>query len=394
MKGMTIGACALLVALNAGCALISPPSVPGQEQDEPAPQDEGPSYAGTWTRQGEGARVFDVTDDGRTVHGELRGAAEHGFTSYTFDLARKGGKLQGKAKFELADLVGKTYETDWEAKVEGTTILVKAQMLEIDEAGEVGGRSTDEQTYAFEPSAPAAYTPPPMPAMDMSAYVTPMPTYKHLLAEDLAVGQWVEMETDAMGNTSVTRTAVVGDAGDAWILEIDNQMNQKDLLLAVFVDKDTGAVRRAYVGNRGKEGKEKDVPAPPEGQAGEEPPYTDEDVSVPAGTFAARRVDMDVAGSTISTWVGREGTEAEGVMLKNVTPQGTDELKEMGETIFEAKGRSFEARRLVYTSGNEMVMALDRPYLNQVMLQTRMSGVGMKLLAQGDDATPQFDYPR
>lgn len=396
MKRISIAVVALLGALTSGCALLNPPSVPGQEQEQAHDQEAGPSYAGTWTRQGESARVFDVTDDGRTVHGELRGAADHGFTSYTFDLARKAGKLQGKARFELADMAGKTFETAWEAKVDGTTILVKAEVLDIDpESGEIASRATDDQTFALQPAEATAYTPPPMPAMDMSQFVAVMPTYKHLLADDLAVGQWVDMEMDAMGNKSVTRTAVVADAGDAWVIELDNQMNQKDLLLAVFVDKDTGVAKKAFVGNRGKEGKPKDVPPPPEGQAGEEPSFTEEEVTVPAGTFAARRYDMNAGGSTVSTWVGQEGTEAEGVLLKTVTPQGTDELKEMGHTSFDAKGRGFEARRLVYTSGNEMHMALEpRPHLNQLMLQTRMSGVSMKLVAQGDDATPQFDYPR
>lgn len=402
MRGTTIGLAASLAALlSAGCSLFGAPSIPGQEPQDTS-QDtqeapEGPTYAGTWTRPGDAPRVFDVVDDGANVHGELRGAADHGFASYTFDLSRKAGALEGLAKFGLADMAGKTYETKWQAKVEGTTILVKSEELAIDEeSGDVAERTPVEHSYDYVPAEVAAYTPPPMPAMDMSAYVTPAPSYKHLLADDIAVGQWVDMEMDAMGNKSVTRTAVVADAGDAWVLELDNQMNQKDLLLAVFVDKETGNVTKAFVGNRGKDGTEKPVSPPPETQAGDAPPASEEEVSVPAGTFMARRTDTALPdGSTMSVWVGLEGTEAEGVMLRSQSSAGTDELQSLEQTTFEAGSATFEARRLVYTSGNEMTMALSpRPWLNQLMLQTKMSGVSMRLAGQGEDAQPAFNYPR
>jgi hypothetical protein len=340
--------------------------------------------------------VFDVVDDGTTVHGELRGAADHGFTSYTFDLKRKAGALDGVARFELADMAGKGFETKWQAKVEGTTILVTAEELAIDEeTGDVAERVAVEHTYDFVPAEVAAATPPPMPAMDMSAYVTPAPNYKHLLADDIAVGQWVDMEMEAGGQKSVTRTAVVADAGDAWVIELDNQMNQKDLLLAVFVDKDTGDVTKAFVGNRGKDGTEKQVSPPPEGQAGEMPPMTEEEVSVPAGTFMAKRMDIEAGGSTSSSWTGLEGTEVEGVLLKSVNAAGTDELKSLEQTSYEATGASFEARHLAYTSGMELTQALgSKPYLNQVMLVMKTPHSVMKLVGQGDGAEPAFNYPR
>lgn len=400
MRGITFALTALL-GLAAGCSLPGVPDVSGEPQEDTTQQDaqgapEAPSYAGTWTRQGEAALAFDVTDDGTKVHGELSGAEGHGFSSYTFDLARRGDGLEGAARFALADLVDKTYETKWQVQVAGTTFVVKTEELSVYDDGEVAERAPIEHTYDFAPSAPpaaAAYTP---PAMDMSAYVTPAPNYKHLLTDDTAVGQWVEVEMDAMGNKSVTRTAVVADAGDAWVVEVDNQMSQKDLLLAVFVHKDTGDVLKAYVGDRGKAGTEKAVSPPPAAQAGEAPPVSEEEVSVPAGTFMATRTDMSLPdGSTVTTWVGMEGTAAEGVVLKTRSAAGTDELKELEETAFEAAGAAFEARRLVYTSGNETILALSpRPHLNQLMLLTRMSGVSMRLAGQGEDAAPAFDYPR
>lgn len=392
MKGFTIAIGALFGVLIAGCTM---PTVPGQDEPEPeqARGDEpAATFAGTWTRQGESVRVFDVTDDGATVHGSLRGTPDESFASYTFDLTRQsGGALKGTARFELVDPAGKTFETAWEARLEGTTISVKAEELGLDEAGEVAERSTVEHKYDLEVVAaaePEAYTP---PAMDMSAYVTPAPNYKHLLGDETAVGQWVDVEMITAAGKSVTRTAVVGDAGDAWILELDNQMNQKDLLLAVFVNKDTGDVTKAFVGSRGKDGTEKAVTPPPAAQAGEAPTGVDEEVTVPAGTFAAKR--YDASGST--SWIGAEGTDAAGVMLKMQHSAGSDELTTLEQTTVDVGGSSFEARHLVYTSGNDMTMALSpTPYLNQVMLRTKMTGMEMGLVGQGNDAAPQFNYPR
>lgn len=387
----SIIASALLVAL-AGCGAIPKPGLPGQEEPQESPPPAS-SLAGTWTRQGESPRVFDVTDDGTTVHGELRDAKAAGFDSYTFDLKRKGASgLEGKARFVLTDTDGKAFEAAWDAKVDGTVITCKQEDFGLSDTNEIIDRSTITHTYDVAMAAAAA---PAMPEMDMSAYVPVSPTYKHLLAEDLAVGQWVDVEMEAAGQKFVTRTAVVGDAGDAWILELDNQMNQKDLLLAVFVDKETGATKKAFVGKRGKEGKPKDVPPMTDTPTGPTPEPSEEEVTVPAGTFAAHRIDTDVQGSTYSTWVGKPGTEAEGVLLKSANPQGQDELQELESVNYDASGTSFDARRLVYTSGMELVMATGekKPHLNMAMLLTKTSASRMALAAQGDDAKAELTLP-
>jgi hypothetical protein len=391
MKGFTIAFGALFGVFVAGCTM---PTVPGRDEPEPEQQpQESTTFAGTWTRQGDDSRVFDVTDDGTTVHGALRGTPNESFTSYTFDLTRKaGGALEGKAHFELVDLAGKTFETAWEAKVEGTVISVKAEELGLDDAGEVAERTKVDHKYDFvaaAPAAPEAYVP---PAMDMSAYVTPLGNYKYLLGgEELAVGQWVDVEMVTAAGKSVTRTAVVGDTGDAWIIEIDNQMNQKDLLVAVFVNKDTGDTSKAFVGNRGKDGTEKAVTPPPAVEGGEAPVGVDEEVTVAAGTFAAKR--FEISGAT--TWSGAEGTEAEGVMLKMQHSAGSDELQTLEQTTFEAAGATFEARHLVYTSGNDWIIALSpKPFLNTVMLKNKSAHAEITLVGQGTDAAPAFNYPR
>jgi hypothetical protein len=401
VKRMSIIGAAALVALTWGCAGLN---VPGQGQGEgqqDAQQDDAAEptmVAGTWTRRGDNPLRFAVTDDGTTVHGALEPGQTTSFTSYTFDLTRQGAKLTGKANFQHADFGATQYESKWEAKVEGTTITVKLDDLFIDETPPyaVSKRETIEHVYDVQPAAEAApqeYTPPPM---DMSAYVTPMANYKMLLAEGIAVGQWVEVETDAMGNKSKARTAVVGETADAWIIEIDNQMNQKDLLLAVFVDKTTGDCKKAYVGNRGKDGTEKTPPAatpPPTGEA-QEPPR--EDITVGAGTFNAMRIE---AGGT-TTWVGASG-DAQGVMLKM---QGavSDELTKLSTGPVEMSGTSFEAKICTYSSGNVYFFPIDpKPYLNAggtTMLRMKMvtaaGTMDMRLVGQGTDAKPELNYPR
>jgi hypothetical protein len=397
MRGITLYAAGLLALAATGCQLPTP-SVPGQEPERhdtaqpPAPA--GPALvAGTWTRHGDAPLVFDVTDDGQAVHGELKGAAEAGFTSYTFDLTHQGAGLEGKATFKVADFGDTAYEVAWKAKVDGTTITVEGEELDIDEEGahEVRQRTPKQHVYDLVAATPAAAaTPPPAPAMDMSQYVTPSPTYKYLLTDDIAVGQWVDVQQDAMGQKSITRTAVVGDAGDAWIIELDDQMNQKDTILAVFVDKTTGETKKAYVGQRGKAGKEKEVPAMPAAQGGDAPAPTDESVTVPAGTFDAKKTEA--GGSTM--WVGASG-DAEGVLLRSQTTAGTDELKSLEVGPFEAGAATFEqAKTLTYTSGNVMVMAVRPTAFFHQMLRMKTGPVEMTLVGQGTDATPQFEYPR
>ena len=400
---------ATILAASAGCSLLSgPPKAGGLGGGGEAGE-----YSGLWTREGEGGLQLHVNDDGDKVTGEM--VQGEGFAAYSIDLARRplDGKLSGKARFELAEMPGKTFENEWLVAREGSALRVECDEMEIDlDTGEVFERKPGGMTFAFAQGA----SPTPAgggdaggdaggagaaPAIDMSAYVTPLPTYKHYLAEGIAVGQWIEVETATEVSgvppqpATRQRTAVVGETSDAWILEQDNQVNQKDTLLAVFVDKESGRTLKAYVGTRGKEAKEKEVPPlqeqPTEGLEGE-----DVEVTVEAGTFAAKY--YEVQGS--KSWTGVEG-DAEGVLLKSEHSAGGDELKQLDAgASYSAAGTDYPCKHLVYTSGNEMWFSPKdgAPPLNQLLLRLLVKTPQMtsetKLVGAGDDAQPEMEYPR
>lgn len=406
LSGM-VSALALLAGgmLTAGCGAlqVAGPKPPGEERESGGSAG-GDSFAGRWTmeREGADALVFEVQDDGEKVSGAR--VSGEGFQSYDLDLGRKSdGSLEGKARFELSDVPGKTYETAWSVLREGDGLKVTREWLDLDpETNEVKERGKEDVMLAFAPAgagAGAGEQPPPPPAVDMSAYVAVLPSYKHLLAEDLAVGQWIETETvtEMSGvppQKMKVRTAVVAETDDAWVLEMDNQMNQKDLLLAVFVQKSDGRTLKAFVGNRGKAAKEKEVP-PLQEQPTQELEGTDVEVTVEAGTFPAKL--YEVQGS--KSWTGVEG-DAEGVMLKMEHSAGGDELKQLeADASFSAGGTDFACKHLVYTSGNEWWMAKDpKPPLNQTLLrmltQTPQMKSDTQLVGTGTDAQSEMDYPR
>lgn len=384
----------LLAALLAGCDLIPKKEEPKPEPSPGAPAAEAPgAFAGRWTREGESPLVFEVSDDGQKVHGELVEGGGDAFDSYTFDLEHQAEGLKGQAHFVLKDVANRTYDTAWKARLDGDTIVVEQEFIELDEeGGEVVERGTEERRYAFEPAAvpePVAAAP-TMPAMDMSAYVSVMPSYKHLLYEGMEVGHQVLTVTEVMGTQQRERMALVGETDRAWIVEIDNQAGQKDLLLAVFVDKETGLPLEAYVGNRGQQGKKKDVPPPPpEGQGGQTPAGTPEEVTVPAGTFPTIRTET--AGNVM--WTVAEGHPAAGVLVKSATVAGTDELMTLEEVEVDVGGRPVRARHAAYTSGNSMWFALEPIYFNQALVRMETPQMKRHLAEMGGGAKAELQLP-
>lgn len=391
-----MGVAAVLGAtMLTGCSLMS--SAVDQADEDESAEDEsggsGDSYSGKWTREDNGA-VFEVSDDGTDVTGKLiDGDKEYldYFKSYEIALARKGSGLKGKAKIIFKDTPDETVETKWEITRDGDTLKAKLEYIKYDDDGNEDGRGTEDKTFAFEAEggapAAAAYTP---PAVDMSAYVPVSPTYKHMLYEDMAVGQWGEVEMEVAGQKHMTRTAVVAETDDAWIIEIDNQMNQKDLLIAVFVDKESGETSKAFVGKRGEDGKEKEVPPMPEAVEGEAPEGEDEEVEVEAGTFESKRYESN--GTT--SWMGTDG-DTEGVMLKSKGTNYEEELLEIdADSTYDAGGTEFAAKYLKYKTGGEQWHAKDdKPYFN-AMLKMKTSSMSSALVGQGDDAEPAFNYER
>jgi hypothetical protein len=381
---------------TSGCSLLS--AAADQQQDD-TPEEEstapaaGETFAGKWTREDNGA-VFEVEDDGSTVTGKLvDGKADYlgYFETYSFSLKRDGSGLKGMASFVFKDAPDETVETKWEISRDGDSRLkAKLEYIKYDDDGNEESRGMDSKVFTLEAAAPAAavaYTP---PAVDMSAYVAVMPSYKHVLHDGLAVGQWSEVKMEAAGQTSVTRTACVGETDSEWIIEFDNQMNTKDLLLAVFVDKETGDAQRAFVGKRAEKGKSKDVPPKPTAVEGDAPESEDVEVEVGAGTFDAKKTET--GGTTM--WSGTDG-EAEGVLLKMKGANIEEELLELESTTLEVSGTEFPCRRLKY-KGNmgEMWQATDEPPYFKAVLKSKTPYSAMELMGQGDDATPAFEYER
>lgn len=392
MRSSTTLVCLALLAT--GCPVPGPAVVPGpgaEEKKEPEQQQEAQSLAGTWTRQGESKLVFTVTDDGTTVKGERTSGADDVYRSYVFELKRSGAALAGKATLGLVEVPGRTYEVAWkDVKLEGSVIKVKGQEIIFEEkSDEVAKLDPIDVTFDFAPAAPAAPEVPAAPAMDMSQFVAVLPSYKHLLGDDAAVGHWADVETENAAGKSITRTAIVAESGDTWFLELDNQMNDKDLIVAVQVDKATGEAKKAWVGKRGKEGKEKAVPPPPTQTSGEAPQESEEEVTVKAGTFKSKK--YVIGGST--SWMGIEG-DGEGVPLKTASAQFNEELSALEKVTYDAGGTSFEAKHLTYDSGREVWVAVGaQPHL-KASLRMKATGMDMKLVAQGEDAKSQLEYPK
>ncbi len=400
MKTMTHVASTLFIvsamALTAnGCALLSAAADTQEDDSADEPTESaasGDSYAGKWTRKDNGA-IFEVEDDGSTVTGKLVDGDEEYldyFASYAFVLERKGDGLKGTAKFVFKDAPDETVETQWEISRDGDGLSGKLEYLNYDDDGNETTRGTDTKAFSLEAAAPvaaAAYTP---PAVDMSAYVAVLPSYTYVLHDDLEVGQWCEVKMEAAGQKSVTRTACVGETDEEWILEFDNQMNQKDLMLAVFVDKETGETRRAFVGKRNEKGKAKDGPPQPTPVDGEAVEPEEEEIEVGAGTFDANKTEN--AGTTV--WSGIDG-ETEGVLLKMKGANIDEELMEIEATSLEVSGTDFPCRRLKYKSNmGEMWQATEtQPYFKAI-LKSKTPYSATELVGQGEDAEPAFEYER
>ncbi len=415
-----------LAGLTVGCNLAKTrttqavSSAAQQPEDEPENLVDPPeSWAGSWTRKyydGTEQR-FEVSDDGHYVRGELVAGGEDVFSSYTFELRRdSAGRLKGATRYELKDYPDSELQTKWQITTrDAQSFDARVEFVELGPLGGLLERGTEQQTFRFtptpvaepaepevvasaessaEPAAePAAESAPPPapPAMDWSAYVTPLPSYAHLLYEGMAIGHWAAFGMGAPGQLATTRTALVGETEAAWIIETDNQVNQPDLMLAVFVDKQTGATLRAFVGMRGELAKEKTLASAPAAAEGAAPETVDEQITVAAGTFAARRSEQ----SGMTSWVGIEG-DAEGVLLKTESQYYNDELEALeADVSIELAGRSWNTLRLQYTSGNQMWQARgDLPWFpNAGQLRFQSPAAEAELVGMGDDAAAELQLP-
>ncbi len=402
---MKILSCLTLAVLLAGCQTTRT-----RMQPEPEPVDAPESFAGTWSREyydGE-TQTFTVEDDGDRVRGTLSEGGAAVFEAYDFQLRRDGsGRLEGEARYRLVDFPERTFTTAWKITPRGEDLLAEVEYIDHRPDGGELLRGSEEQRLRFVPAPEPEPEPEPAvaeepgeepqpepaapPAIDYSQFISPLPAYAHLLYEGMAVGHWARYESGAAGATTATRYAVVGEDDVAWLLEIDNQMNQPDLILALRLAKDGGGTLGAWAGNRGETGKERPLSGAATPPAGEPVEPTREELTVTAGSFLADRTEA--AGMT--TWVGVEG-DAEGVMLKAEGPSYSDELTALEAGVeLETAGRTWTTKRLAYQSGNELWLPVGaRPWFPTAgSLQLRSPVAEGRLVGLGEDATPELTLP-
>ena len=394
-----------------GCLPVSNPTDPDPEPEEQTQPEDGASlFAGKWKREDNGA-TFEVEDDGTTVTGSLVEGTyvwadgdekgEEIFSKYEFELARKGGKLEGQATFVFKGEED-ALKSNWVVTRSGDTLKAKVEEISFDDAGKESGRKQVEKTFAFEAAQAAVAAAPQAGAykLDLTTMVQAPPLV--MVGEDAQVGFKVEIETTAGGNTSKHTLAVVGEGEGVWHLETSQGManyasmspDAKDMLMGLVVEKDGGKVTKAVLGKRGEAGKEIKVVAynaPPPGEA---PEGEDVEVEVPAGTYPAKLYVTEVGGKTYKSWSGVEG-DVEGVPLKTEGPQGGYALKEPPSMETLDLGESVEVKKCVYDNGDEWMWS-DNEVIKSLaarmaLMKTSASVMKVTMVATGAEAELKWE---
>jgi hypothetical protein len=402
---------ALVLALAWGCTPIEPAPEGDGPKEQPATETEAAtSFAGVWKRPDTKAE-FKVEDDGEFVNGKLvKGTwmwieegydPEELFDRFEFRLQRDGEALKGTATFRFVG-DAKDYESAWRVSLSGEELKATIEELEIDDAGEVAGKTEVEKTFAFEPAIPPA---PPTVAhgasdqggfqMDLTKMIKGPAMIP--LGEGAEIGFRVEIETQAAGHVIKHFLAVVGEEGESWRLESSEGLaafGAKDSIMGLVVEKSSGKVSRAVIGKAGEAGKElalHPMAATPTGPGAE---GDEVDVEIPAGTFPARLIVTKVGEQEYKSWVGREG-DLEGVLLKYEGPDGKGKaLEAEPETQSLDLGETVEARRCIYDNGDEIWHSSDEVVkaLAGGMVRYKASGVVREIKVVSSKAESQLKW--
>ncbi|MBX3467662.1 MAG: hypothetical protein KF878_12325 [Planctomycetes bacterium] len=180
------------------------------------------------------------------------------------------------------------------------------------------------------------------------------------VASDAKLGWMAERTTQASGQTLVESYALVGEDGDAWLVEsksptIDAMAasfpDLKGALLGLTVRKADGVVTKAVLGKPGEAGKEVKI-APAGDAAGAPAEGTADRVSIGLGTFDATKHTH----GEVTTWVGSAGA-TQGVLLKSQGSGQDYELAEMpSKATKDVNGVSVNVTGLSYTNGLKLWM--------------------------------------
>jgi hypothetical protein len=216
----------------------------------------------------------------------------------------------------------------------------------------------------------------------------------------LKAGFWVEEMNVTAGKSAVRRLAVVAEAGD--LLKIEKSATDdsyQGFIEGLTVQRADGKITEAVAARKGEKPKPIKIGgASPEASA-PAPPGTDEQVTVPAGTFATVKTVVSSTLSEVTTWTGKEGDVA-GIVVKWSDDNGLSrELKSI-ETVTGLRvrddKRELVALHAVYSDGSEefWVQHLELPFHGQGAMTCvlKIRGGTTTGLTWGEDAKPEIDW--
>lgn len=225
---------------------------------------------------------------------------------------------------------------------------------------------------------------------------------------DAKVGWMAQRTTDANGQKSVESYAIVGEAGDSWLVESESPTigalaaqfpELKGSIMGLTVRKADGVVTKAVLGKPGEAGKE--IKIMPVGDTSTAAPEgTPDRVTIGIGTFDATKV----TSGDVSTWTGTSG-EVEGVLLK-LQGSGQDyelsalpakETKDVGGVSVETTALAYSNGLKIWTTDNEIIACIFGGASSSSgkrvgTFRTESGGTVTEITRLATDAAPQLKW--
>jgi hypothetical protein len=198
----------------------------------------------------------------------------------------------------------------------------------------------------------------------------------------------------------VTKWAVVALDGDEVRLEVTNppedptnSSSGRGFIWGLVADKSTGEIRSAGVGRKGETRKAIKIERDAASAADPAPAGTDEDVTVKAGTFKAKKF---VQGPT-SWWMGLDG-EVKDLVLKSAStewgelanfelsvPPAWEEIK-IGD-------KTTKVKHVQWTNLHQQWFLPESwPFVGAVAMESVAGVAGTAITGRGEDAKPELDW--
>lgn len=230
------------------------------------------------------------------------------------------------------------------------------------------------------------------------------------ICPDAKVGWMVEQKLAQSGTTYVTNVAVVGEAGDSWLVESKNMSIEamagsmeglKGMLLGLTVRKSDGTVTKAVIGKPGEAGKEVKI-MQMQTASTEAPAGTPDRVTIALGTFDASKVVH--AGGAMTTWTGTSG-ETKGVLLKSAGSGQDYELAALpSKSTMDIGGVAVPVVETSYTNGmktsvtdHEIIACLTGAAAGEDgkrwgLAKNESGGIVIEVTSVKTDAAPQLKW--